>query len=140
MKLSKRRKPQSRDNSMIPLINIVFLMLAFFMIAGQIQRSSDVHLELPESLNQADQGEYTATLLITRNQSLYLDDVPLQRERLTQAVARLFESAASPDAVRVLVKADAALPAEELRQILALLRASGLLRVSLATEPKLGAT
>ena len=35
MNLYRRREPQAQDNSMIPLINVVFLMLAFFMMAGR---------------------------------------------------------------------------------------------------------
>ena len=134
MNLYKPREPQAQDNSMIPLINVVFLMLAFFMIAGQIQRSDAIRMDPPESLSRSAQGEYTATLLITARQSLYLNDTPLRLEQLTGETRRLLETAADPQSVRVLVKADASLPATELRLILARLRAGGLLRVSLATE------
>ena len=134
MNLYKPRKPLSQDNSMIPLINVVFLMLAFFMILGQIERSDAVRLDPPESLSREAQGEYTATLLITAQQALYLNDRPLRSEQLAGEIRRLLDTAADPQSVRVLVKADATLPATELRQVLARLRTAGLLRVSLATE------
>ena len=138
MNLYRRREPQPQDNSMIPLINVVFLMLAFFMILGQIERSDAVRLDPPESLSREAQGEYTATLLVTERQSLYLDDQALRSEQLAGEIRRLLETSAEPQGVRVLVKADAALPASDLRQVLARLRAAGLLRVSLATEPIAG--
>lgn len=119
---------------MIPLINVVFLMLAFFMILGQIERSDAVRLDPPDSLSLEVQGDYTATLLITAQQSLYLNDRPLRREQLSGEIRRILEAAADPQSVRVLVKADASLPATELRLVLARLRTAGLLRVSLATE------
>lgn len=119
---------------MIPLINVVFLMLAFFMILGQIERSDAVRLDPPDSLSLEVQGDYTATLLITAQQSLYLNDRPLRREQLAGEIRRILEAAADPQGVRVLVKADATLPATELRLVLARLRTAGLLRVSLATE------
>lgn len=134
MNLYKPRKPLYQDNSMIPLINVVFLMLAFFMILGQIERSDAVRLDPPESLSREAQGEYTATLLITAQQALYLNDRPLRSEQLAGEIRRLLDTAADPQGVRVLVKADATLPATELRQVLARLRTAGLLRVSLATE------
>ena len=136
MKLHPQRKPISQDNSMIPLINVVFLMLAFFMIVGQIERSDAVRLNPPESLSLEAEREYSATLLITAGRSLYLNDQPLQEEQLAGEIRRLLDTAPDPQAVRVLVKADAALPAIELRGILARLRAAGLLRVSLATESR----
>ena len=119
---------------MIPLINVVFLMLAFFMILGQIESSDAVRLDPPDSLSLEVQGDYAATLLITAQQSLYLNDQPLRREQLAGEIRRLLEAAADPQSVRVLVKADATLPATELRLVLARLRTAGLLRVSLATE------
>jgi len=132
--LYRQRKPQTQENSMIPLINVVFLMLAFFMILGQIESSEAVRLDPPDSLSLEVQGEYAATLLITAQQSLYLNDRPLQREQLAGEIRRLLEAAADPQSVRVLVKADATLPATELRLVLARLRTAGLLRISLATE------
>lgn len=134
MNLDTQRKPLSQDNSMIPLINVVFLMLAFFMIVGQIQSSDAVRLDPPESLSDRTQGEYAATVLVTVRRSLYLDDRPLRQEQLVGEVRLLLESAPDPQGVRVLVKADAALPATDLRKVLAHLRSAGLLRVSLATE------
>ncbi|MYF08995.1 MAG: biopolymer transporter ExbD [Rhodospirillaceae bacterium] len=134
MNLYRQRKPQTQENSMIPLINVVFLMLAFFMILGQIERSDAVRLDPPDSLSLEVQGDYTATLLITAQQSLYLNDRPLRREQLSGEIRRILEAAADPQSVRVLVKADASLPATELRLVLARLRTAGLLRVSLATE------
>ncbi|MCY3816342.1 MAG: biopolymer transporter ExbD [Gammaproteobacteria bacterium] len=134
MNLYRQRKPQTQENSMIPLINVVFLMLAFFMILGQIERSDAVRLDPPDSLSLEAQGDYTATLLITAQQSLYLNDRPLRREQLAGEIRRILEAAADPQSVRVLVKADATLPATELRLVLARLRTAGLLRVSLATE------
>ncbi|MDE0488133.1 MAG: biopolymer transporter ExbD [Gammaproteobacteria bacterium] len=134
MNLYRQRKPQTQENSMIPLINVVFLMLAFFMILGQIERSDAVRLDPPDSLSLEVQGDYSATLLITAQQSLYLNDRPLRREQLSGEIRRILEAAADPQSVRVLVKADATLPATELRLVLARLRTAGLLRVSLATE------
>ena len=43
---SSKRKGSSDDN-MIPLINIVFLLLIFFMVAGQIQKRPDDTIDIP---------------------------------------------------------------------------------------------
>ena len=134
MNLRPPRRPQAQETSMIPLINVVFLMLAFFMILGQIEPPDAVPLDPPESLSREVQGEYAATLLVAANQALYLDNRRLDAGQLAGEIRRLLETAADPQSVRVLVKADGSLPATELREVLALLRAGGLLRVSLATE------
>lgn len=43
------RKRRSTDDNMIPLINIVFLLLIFFMVAGQVRATPDARLRLPEA-------------------------------------------------------------------------------------------
>ncbi len=138
MNFHRPRRLQDQENSMIPLINVVFLLLAFFMILGQIESTDAVKLEPPHSLSRKAQGEYSAILLVTANQSLHLNNRPLKAGQLAGQIRRLLEQAANPQSVRVLVKADGSLPAAELRQVLARLRAGGLLRVSLATKAKIG--
>ena len=49
-----QKAPRSLDESMIPAINIVFLLLIFFMVAGQIEAQNQ-DLLLPES-NSASEG------------------------------------------------------------------------------------
>ncbi|MGK0445554.1 MAG: biopolymer transport protein ExbD [Bermanella sp.] len=41
------RSKLSSDDNMIPLINIVFLLLIFFMVAGQIKAQPDQAIALP---------------------------------------------------------------------------------------------
>ncbi|MEK9713749.1 MAG: biopolymer transporter ExbD [Thalassolituus sp.] len=41
------KRKNSSDDNMIPLINIVFLLLIFFMVAGQIQKRPDASINLP---------------------------------------------------------------------------------------------
>jgi biopolymer transport protein ExbD len=40
-------KKNDSDDNLIPLINVVFLMLIFFMVAGQIQKSDAIKLQPP---------------------------------------------------------------------------------------------
>ncbi|MCY4157059.1 MAG: biopolymer transporter ExbD [Gammaproteobacteria bacterium] len=138
MNFHRPRRPQDQENSMIPLINVVFLLLAFFMILGRIESPDAVRVEPPHSLSREVQGEYSAILLVTANQSLHLNNRPLKVGQLAGQIRRLLEQAADPQSVRVLVKADGSLPAADLRQVLARLRAGGLLRVSLATKATIG--
>ena len=134
MKLHRPRVRQAQDNSLIPLINVVFLMLAFFMIAGQIAPSDAIRLNPPDSLSPRLQEADAVTLLVTKNQALFLHGRPVREEQLTAEIRRLLAESTERENLRVLVKADADLPAVELRKILSRLRAGGLLRVSLGTE------
>jgi biopolymer transport protein ExbD len=47
--MDNERVTSSSDDNMIPLINIVFLLLIFFMVAGQIKAQPDKEITLPVS-------------------------------------------------------------------------------------------
>ncbi|WP_288355678.1 biopolymer transporter ExbD [uncultured Cycloclasticus sp.] len=57
---------------MIPMINIVFLLLVFFMIAGHMRDIQDQGIELPVSENGAQAVEKTVTLQLTDKMSFTL--------------------------------------------------------------------
>ena len=43
MKLRNRNKHVTNENGMLPLVNIIFLLLIFFMIAGVIQKQKELY-------------------------------------------------------------------------------------------------
>ncbi|OEY66265.1 ExbD/TolR family protein [Marinobacter sp. X15-166B] len=125
------KKDLAADDNLVPLINIVFLMLIFFMVAGQITASDAALVQPPESLTAAQAKEHPVTLLVTATGAMYLDDDEVTAEQLVSALGVRLDAAADPDDVSVLVKADAELPVDELHQVLRHIRNSGLLRVAL---------
>lgn len=125
------------DDNLIPLINVVFLMLIFFMVAGQIQRSDPVGITLPNSINNQvleKQQDNHAELLIAETGALYLDGQPLSLEKLTTALISSLAKASNQESFSVLVKADANLDVEQLQMSLQKIKAAGLLRITLITQ------
>ncbi len=123
------------DDNLIPLINVVFLMLIFFMVAGQISRSDAIKIEPPFSNNDNRGAESDpVTLLVSADGAIYLQDEAIAREQLVERLNLLFNAAADPEQFRVLLKVDATLPVEELQAVLRQVRAAGLLKIALATR------
>ena len=53
-----RKPPRSSDDGLIPMINIVFLLLIFFMIAGQIaQQEPNLQLPISQSHSKRRRGQ-----------------------------------------------------------------------------------
>ena len=118
---------------MIPLINVVFLMLAFFMIAGQIQKSDNVRLNTPESLSDMDRERSLVTISINANEELFVNGVSTDENQLIERIKSIGTAGSIEESHTILVRADARLPASKTREVLKLLRQAGLQRVSLAT-------
>lgn len=128
------KKAQGNDDNLIPLINVVFLMLIFFMVAGQIQRSDAQSVQPPESFSDIQKAESGVTLIVTADGVLYLDNQNVDEEGLASGLLTAFSLAEKPDTFVVLVKVDASFPVEALQTILQQIKATGLARVSLATR------
>jgi biopolymer transport protein ExbD len=132
--ISRVKKAGSGDEHLIPLINVVFLMLIFFMVAGQIKRSDVETVQPLESLSDTRQAQEMITLIATLDGSLYLDNQAVDQAGLATGLLVALAQAETPDALVVLVKVDAGLPVDVLQRLLRQIKATGLARVSLATR------
>lgn len=123
-------RPQGNpDDRLIPLINIVFLMLIFFMIAGHITHQrlpGDVQLPSSTQINPAEQGHHR--LAISHRGELTLDQKPVTTDGLEQALRALM--AEDPE-LSLQLCLDHALDAATLTPLLKQLRTLGLHKVML---------
>lgn len=111
------RRHKSAEDNMIPLINIVFLLLIFFMIAGTIARVPSADIELPSTNLARQQAEpETLSLSLTADERFYLNGEELDFEALSRQVAEMDEEAAAI----VSISADRQLEVKKLYAVLSL--------------------
>lgn len=120
------------DNAVIPLINVVFLILIFLVITGQITNSDVYKVELPESVSQSTPPDITQTLIVNEERQLYLNNQATNLSELPDRLRELDDVSQITD-IKLLIKADAGLPVSDLRPVLTSLREAGLQRVLIAT-------
>ena len=120
----------SDDSNLIPLINVVFLMLVFFMVAGQI-RASDVKPVSPPLSRSEQTLQSTPELVINHEGQLEVDGKLFAVDQLSTWVAELRRDEAS---VLIRIRADASTSAQRLQEVLLPLRLSGVEKVELVTR------
>ena len=115
-------KPRpSRDLNMIPLINIVLLLLIFFLVAGQLANTPEIQLPVSDSDRPIERHEITLTL----DTHLWLNGEQIGLEALGAAL-----QAATAEKTIVL-RADRDVTAGSLDGVLDVLRAQGITTVTL---------
>jgi len=118
------------DSDLIPMINIIFLLLVFFMVAGTITRHHSL-IEYPESLSESirEPGELEIDVL---------SDGGIQVEgiRLDGTLSRHLRDLELPENTSVTCRIDRNLPASALDQIILALRDSGIDRLQILTTWK----
>jgi biopolymer transport protein ExbD len=116
------------DDSMIPAINIVFLLLIFFMIAGQIQATND-QLIIPKSVSDAAIPEQAILVNVMADGRYYINEQAIDSS-LIDALRALGVS--SNSTITCHLHKD--LPVTALDPVLQAVRLLGVEQLHLATE------
>ena len=73
MKFSNRRSRQNAEISMLNLIDVIFMLVIFFMIATTFNKYSQFQLSIPKSDAKFDKKEETkAEIIVNRNKKYFL--------------------------------------------------------------------
>ncbi len=73
MKFSNRRSRQNVEISMLNLIDVIFMLLIFFMIATTFNKYSQFQLSIPKSDAKFDKKEETKVeIIVNRNKKYFL--------------------------------------------------------------------
>lgn len=126
LRIEPRRSPMLEP--MLPLINVVFLLLVFFMVAGQVGPQPPVPLSTPASAGNQSPLAKIPRLSLDDDGQLYLDEAPLSPDRLRDEGGTLLPG---PEPR---LHADAAVTTAQLRPVLEALRQAGFESVKLITE------
>lgn len=123
---------------MLPLIDIVFLLLVFFiyaMLSMAVHRSLPV--TLPVSSTATINTELNLTVTVRHNGEVFLDNTRVSLEELQAILQDKSQNTGTNKSVQVDLFADEALSYQELYRVLDTIRTAGISNVSLqAGNPK----
>lgn len=129
------RRAPSEDQRVLPLINVVFLLLIFFMLAGQLASADPFRIEPPQSRSEGTGAAAELTVLVGAQGQLALDGEEMSAEALQAAVA---DRLAADPGSRLRLKADRAAEATQVVAVMERLRAAGVARLKLLSVPQDG--
>lgn len=127
LKTTPEKKP---FESILPLINVVFLMLIFFLVAGTLKPFAELDVQPPEIAEGAAGKQARDIVLIDKVGQIAFEGVLITSEELGQKLARRVQDG---EAGRIKVLADKALPALKLVDVLAMMTRAGARHISLIT-------
>lgn len=135
-------RTRDRDKMLLvditPMIDVVFLLIIFFMVAAQFARTTRAELDLPqEPGEQTEQAEEAGLVVnVMQDGSIVVNERPVDLEGLLSVVQAEIENMPGGDArqVKLLLRADRDCDTASLNQILNRLRAMGVGAARLATE------
>ena len=134
----KLRQTSSEDEpavNLTPLIDVVFILLIFFMVSTTFQRESEIKIELPEASSEpVEENEESLEILIDVEGHYFIGEqqvVNTELETLKTAIRKfLGERTEMP----VVIRADRSTPYEAVVRAMDATAQLGLLQMSLATN------
>ena len=141
MKFIHHPRRRSNDDNLIPLINVVFLMLIFFMVAGRIAPTDVFQIEPPTSKSEIALKPESIRVLVSSDGRLAVNSEPVIADNLAATLAQQLNAAPAHAAAgnnadqsaTITLKADASINAQQLHTVLNALRAAGSRKVILLT-------
>lgn len=132
MKINFDTPPEDVQIQIVPLIDIIFCILTFFILAAlQLTRQPSIQVDLPRASTATTQTRDTLLVSIDQAGRTFIDKQPIDRTQLTQVVQTYLER--NPEGILV-VNASQMAFYNDVVQVLDTLRAVGGDRVALATS------
>ena len=135
MKLSKRKRHASLNIDMTPMIDIVFLLLVFFMTISQISEVKKTKMDLPKLAGSEDQKPSHVTVNITRKGKILLAQKSVSLAELANVMQKeLAKVGENADLLNVVVRADKEAKCREVNQVVTRLSQLQIKKVRIAVE------
>jgi biopolymer transport protein ExbD len=130
IKLEVSTRPGKRiDEKIIPMINIIFLLLMFFLIAGNISELVREDVVPPRSRSNTVSTSAHTDWILARDGTIILREKEMNLQQLATWLARADNSLPR----RLTLRADAGTPSGTLLPLMELMRDHGVEKISLVT-------
>lgn len=133
MKFRSRRRAGIEAN-LTPLIDVVFLLLIFFMVSTTFTHENQLRIELPEAEGEASESLTRLDLYIMRDGSYSLNGQGLVDRDIATLMAALEQGARGDLEQPLVISADAATTHESVVRAMDAAGRVGLTRVRLASQ------
>jgi biopolymer transport protein ExbD len=135
MRITRRSREVQAELDISPLIDMVFILLIFFMVSTTFVKDMNLELQRPSASSAKRASSKALRVFVDRGGEVYLDDVPVKPWMLQSRVRDLLKASSSQ---QVLVVTDAQVSAEKLIEVVDQCRLAGAEDVGVATRQEAG--
>lgn len=133
MRFRSRHKPEEVEINLTSLIDVLFILLLFFMLSTTFRPNAAVRLQLPQAQTPAEATALPVRLTVDALGNYYLDDTPLVNNQ-AQTLKRALQQAV-PDKTRpLLIQADKNATHQAVLRVLDVAAQLGITQLSFAAE------
>lgn len=130
------RRPKDPRVDLTPLIDVVFLLLIFFMVSTTFDKQTQLKVELPsaETVAQEEKEEEKIEITIDRHGQFYVNEQELVRHDAKTLQSTLQKIADGRAELPVIVSGDREAPLQSMMTVMDVVAQLGLSRLSFAAK------
>lgn len=131
----RRSRQEEVSVNITPLIDVVFLLLIFFMVTTTFTRETQLQIDLPESQSELQAEELRPIeILVDRNGSYAVNDQVLIKHDIASLKSALREVSNDSNAQPIVITADSDTPHQAFITALDAVAQLGFAKVSITTQ------
>ena len=131
MNILEKRVRKKRLPNLVPLINIVFLLLIFFMLSGTLSKKDLFEVEPPLSYTASNAESPEIIILISYDNKISIDNEIISSNELEAYLTSLLNKQSIEE---VLIKADGNASSGTLSKVIRMIRNTGIKRAAIVTK------
>ena len=123
---------ESPQVDLTPLIDVVFILLIFFILSANFQKESSIEVDRPSaSSSTVKEASKTLTVSVDRDHQIWFKDSVVN---LTQLQFQIKSVVSKKEKINTIINADKSVDTGALVQIIDAIRLSGISNVAIATQ------
>jgi biopolymer transport protein ExbD len=122
---------EESEINLTPMLDVVFIMLIFFIVTAVFVKEPGVEIERPEALTAFQAGAGSIYVAVTPQDEIWIDGDPVEPSEVRYSIERL--SKESPEA-GVVIKADAGARNELVIRVMDAAKAAGVNDIIIAAS------
>jgi len=131
----KREAREELELNLTPLIDVVFLLLIFFMVSTTFQKESEISLQLPRASDTETQSpQDRIEIIINAAGRYYINDQELVKSDVASLQNALYKVSGGQRDIPLTIRADAQAPHQAVVTAMDAAGQLGMLKMSIATS------
>ena len=133
----RRKNREELDLNLTPLIDVVFLLLIFFMVTTTFDRETQLNIELPQAAGEQKKAEQVLEISIDSSSRFYINQKEIVNSGLETVKHAIKQAAADQKDMPLLISADGKATHQSVMTVLDAASQLGLVNITFAAnEPK----
>ena len=129
------RRRRSTTVDITPLIDVVFLLLIFFMVSTTFERETEISIDLPEASGEkSEEKRDELVIAIDRKGVFYVNDQEVVNTRIDTLKLAMRKAVAENREIPVIINADAKTPHQSVMTVMDAANQLGLRRLTFTAQ------